>query len=498
MIKLHESQNQKAQYIALSHSWGGHHPITTTQSTLQDHKKGIHFDSLPKTFQDAILITRRLGHRYIWIDSLCIIQDSKSDWEYEAARMADVYQNAWLTISATRSSSPSNGCYNSEETQTVQMKGVIRNSPFILYARQQMEHVPLSWGPDSRLDKKKRFSLPLLARGWAFQERLLSARVLHFGPQELFWECREMVTCECNGIQGFDKDANIVDYSGAPPKIAHNRFANSAASRDQLHARWRSMAEEYSLRKLTVGTDRLPAFEGVAKEMQGYLGTRYLAGLWEDSFVTDLCWITGTGRSVQKRVRKRGVSSWPGTPSWSWAVVNCEVHYVKDLTEPNPKKRRNEMISCCEVVEVQWSPGSLDAYVVLEAWVIPGRVCIRDNKGFAYKAAILLDNVIKSGVPPTTDPQPSTLVAIDDSPDKAAPFQSDFPLYDEGEWYIEEGEKVYCAKIAVYGKWDNSDPQWLVLKCVDKERDVYERIGLILGTVALWDCTEGKRRIKIV
>ncbi|KAE9372930.1 hypothetical protein N431DRAFT_439884 [Stipitochalara longipes BDJ] len=102
-----------------------------------------------------------------------------------------------------------------------------------------------------------------------------------------------MVKCECNGIQGFDKDANIVSYSGAPPKIEHNIFVNSAATRDQLHSRWRSMVGEYTQRKLTVGTDRLPAFAGVAAEMQGYLGQGYLAGLWEDSFVTDLCWRTG-------------------------------------------------------------------------------------------------------------------------------------------------------------------------------------------------------------
>jgi hypothetical protein len=72
----------------------------------------------------------------------------------------------------------------------------------------------------------------LLARRWAFPERLLSAPVLHFGPQVLFWECRESITCEWNGIQGFDKEANIVYYSAAPPKTVHNRSVSAAVTRD--------------------------------------------------------------------------------------------------------------------------------------------------------------------------------------------------------------------------------------------------------------------------
>jgi hypothetical protein len=91
---LREPRNQKAQYRTLSHSWGGHHPIVTTTSSLLKHQQGIQFNALPKTYQDAILITRKLGHQYIWIDSLCILQDSKFDWENEGAKMAEVYQNA--------------------------------------------------------------------------------------------------------------------------------------------------------------------------------------------------------------------------------------------------------------------------------------------------------------------------------------------------------------------------------------------------------------------
>jgi hypothetical protein len=98
--------------------------------------------------------------------------------------MAEVYQNSWLTISATWSPSPTSGCFDSLENQAIVLKGEVCNYPFILYTRRSMENVTLDWGSD--VLKPQNGKYPLLARGWAYQEGLLSARVLHFGPQELF------------------------------------------------------------------------------------------------------------------------------------------------------------------------------------------------------------------------------------------------------------------------------------------------------------------------
>jgi hypothetical protein len=190
------------------------------------------------------------------------------------------------------------------------LKGDAYNYPFILYARHPVEHVPLDWGPSVLMPQKGKF--PRLARGWAYQERLLSARVLNFGPQELFWECREEIFCECGGISRSHEE-HRVRYK-VPPKIAHKKAVNAASDRERLHARWRTMVSQYAERKLTVGTDRLPAFAGVAKEMQGYLGQKYFAGLLEDSFVFDLLWTRNWTIGIEGRIRKRGAASWPGTP----------------------------------------------------------------------------------------------------------------------------------------------------------------------------------------
>jgi hypothetical protein len=99
---IQTSNGQTGSYAALSYCWGASLPLKTTTANLEAHQSAIGFDTLPRTLQDAILIVRWMGIGYVWIDCLCILQDSKADWEYEAARMADVYSNAYLTLAASR------------------------------------------------------------------------------------------------------------------------------------------------------------------------------------------------------------------------------------------------------------------------------------------------------------------------------------------------------------------------------------------------------------
>lgn len=96
----------RGQYVALSYCWGSNVPFTTTSANLQEHRRenGITFAQLPETLQDAVLMVRYLGLSYLWVDCLCIIQDDLVDWENEAAQMADVYSNAFLTLAAMRAS----------------------------------------------------------------------------------------------------------------------------------------------------------------------------------------------------------------------------------------------------------------------------------------------------------------------------------------------------------------------------------------------------------
>lgn len=188
-IRLIETAGLSATYACLSHCWGQSRHLVTETASLGLRKDRIPWTSLPMTFQDAIHFVRRLGLQYLWIDSLCIIQDDTKDWEYESDAMSTIYRNAFVTIAATNSSGDSRGCYTSG---TELDKDYEVGTHF--YVREKPAHFESSPSPSTFL------SFPLLSRAWFYQERLLSPRVLHFGPRELVWECEESSGCQCQQL----------------------------------------------------------------------------------------------------------------------------------------------------------------------------------------------------------------------------------------------------------------------------------------------------------
>jgi hypothetical protein len=291
---------QMGRYIALSHCWGKEQLITTTQATFWDRVSGIPLDSLPKTFQDAVQLTRRLKIRYLWIDSLCIIQDSASDWKKEAALMDSVYSNALFTVSADSASDSSKGlsCPNREQLDS----SPLRISSPDLYVRRapREDHLGLCHkvskadDPNPRINQNPFLQLaakvktagnaagaanvdpsridhlnalnPLNSRAWTFQERMLSSRVLHYCETELVWECDTTIRCECQ----------------PDPRPPSNRPLRGPADAAALLGLWRRVVEEYSTRKLTKFSDRLPALAGLAKKAASVWGVTYLAGIWRE------------------------------------------------------------------------------------------------------------------------------------------------------------------------------------------------------------------------
>lgn len=153
MIKLHTSNGEHAQYTALSHCWGSQSPLKTLKTNLKEHEERVPYEHLPSTFQDAVLMVWYIGCPYLWIDSLCIIQDDGNDWEFEAADMAAVYSNAMLTFAAPAASDGSGGC-------TFEYNGPLSiplndDTALIRF----VDHL--------KLDSK---DAPLNTRGWTFQE----------------------------------------------------------------------------------------------------------------------------------------------------------------------------------------------------------------------------------------------------------------------------------------------------------------------------------------
>jgi hypothetical protein len=214
-IRLYETTDEMGQYTCLSHCWGGKQSLMTTRENLERFRDRVPWELLPKTFQDAILFTRRLNVRYLWIDSLCIIQHDKEDWQREATKMYSIYQNSYLTIAATKSFNALEGCFSKApspyKSHFLEASNAVPNIGKV-YAMKALSH----WAFENQEESQR--ELPLLARGWAYQERLLSPRVLHFTPDELVWECMETTCCECRPSFESTFSWELLDLS---PKLAH-------------------------------------------------------------------------------------------------------------------------------------------------------------------------------------------------------------------------------------------------------------------------------------
>lgn len=179
--RLVELKNVPARYVILSHCWGSKQPLRTIMTNFKDMKKSINANSLPVVFQQAIWIVRMLRIEYIWIDSLCIIQDSQSDWELESLQMCDYYENSFLTISTATSPNSTIPFLGPRDTRWWPAKLNLTNgsSSEDVYAQritseQEEEGMPFT-------------------RAWTWQEAAMSSRTIYFTPSELIWECSEHV-----------------------------------------------------------------------------------------------------------------------------------------------------------------------------------------------------------------------------------------------------------------------------------------------------------------
>ncbi|KAE8449101.1 hypothetical protein EG329_008484 [Mollisiaceae sp. DMI_Dod_QoI] len=401
-------------------------PLKTTQGNISDLKEGIPWSTIPKTFQDAITIVRQLGEKYIWIDSLCIIQDDLDDWYRESAKMSQIYQNSYLTIAATKSKDSNGGCYSDQDVRC-NSKPICAldkdGDPFTIYCRQKLPH----WGSGSQHVRDiiaRQDEFPLLMRAWVYQERFLSPRVLHFGSQELIWECMEAAYCECGSFDSY--------RSGEKPKMSH-----AYASRGADRIFW-NMIMEYSALKLTKPSDRLPAFSGLAKQIQALNGDTYIAGLWKTSFINDLQW-----RCHFPEEAKRSLDQ--GVPTWSWASMDCYLF--------GPASNHEELL--VSVYNVEVSPLSDDPF---------GRVA----SGFLVIGGPVISARLKYFPPQERSRSRYALVPESCRQEVVVEFP-DYDYSSPGPEFIGDGELLYCLKL--HNRFS------LVLRCVDEDSSTFKRVG---------------------
>jgi hypothetical protein len=313
-IKIVDGSVADEEYLAVSYRWGAE-TLLTTINTLERFYDSIPWNQLPQTFQDAISIARDLGIAYIWIDSLCIIQDNLADWETESAKMADIYKSAFLTIMAASASNSQGGFFQDRPGMKelvalpyTDTSGATELSVFV-------GKVP---EPSSGFVS----AAPLFQRGWVFQERLMSRRKLIFGHDQTYWDCNGVVLSESNNQSEsylersrMQINAAFRVFSDPSCKVAETSGPASA------HMLWEDLVTDYSKCALTYQADRLPTLSGLARTFARRFGGSYAAGLWQDQMPYNLLW-----RSSYQASRETHNGEYCA-PSWSWASTKGGVYF---------------------------------------------------------------------------------------------------------------------------------------------------------------------------
>ncbi|KAF2806681.1 HET-domain-containing protein [Mytilinidion resinicola] len=390
LVERDESLFLKQPYATLSHCWGTTQLTCTTSCNIKRHRHGISWTELPKSFKDAIRIARSLSLRYLWIDSLCIVQDSIDDWLHEADIMSKVYRYGFINIAATGAVQSSEGCFWKRDPRVVQPTefSIQWNNCEKLESRRY--HVV----PDPHLWARKLVDEPLNQRGWVLQERILSRRVLHFGHEQLFWECREFVACETYhrglpfSLRGNTLiDIKTLDLGDEPqddrwpakyvsksvnargtllghvwstvtelfrPITLQEVTLNSTMKSASVYRDWDAVVELYSLGALSFPHDKLVALSGIASAMsmveKNAPGDGYLAGLWQSSLPSHLLWTT---EKTEKRRQTLIPSRYEQyiAPSWSWASIRGKISLTWCQHNYDPK----DYLAALEGAEVTWS-----------------------------------------------------------------------------------------------------------------------------------------------
>jgi hypothetical protein len=274
------------------------------QNLLAEFQSSIDEASMPQTYTDAILLCRRLGIQYLWIDALCILQDSRPDWELEDPRMAEVYGHAHLTISATSASSATQGCLSSRDAVDVTsvLLGTVSHHdevyPVYLFEPifQEMRDVEL------RLESE-----PLMSRAWALQERMLSQRIVYFTAAGVLWQCRQ----------------HTVTEDGMATKT-NNRMISYVEDFEEPVREWYRIIDRFAECKLTNPNDRIPALAGLTKVFEQD-GETFYFGHPRSDFILSLEWgSTDFGDEPLYLA-----------PSWSWVSRKEAVSYHMKKT-PDP------------------------------------------------------------------------------------------------------------------------------------------------------------------
>ncbi|KAF2432003.1 HET-domain-containing protein, partial [Tothia fuscella] len=301
---------EHVEYFTLSHCWGQTTPLQLTRSKLMDFLKDIPITSLPRTFHDACYIVARLGYQYIWVDSLCILQDSTQDKEEEIGSMGSIFRNSLCTIAALGAKNSSEGCF--QDRNPLSLKPCIIRTNGRTFMADNPTRGPMReiQGPDFTGSSRP----PLHTRAWVIQERTLSPRTLYYGSKIIFWECISAKASEqkpemCNLLTEDPEPA--LDPSFAPrSKNLKRRGMKSTFVTWETY--WSQIVGEYIASHMKYDSDKWPAISGLAELLQRQSGQNLMHGLWQNFLYDESLW------SAERPGRRLHSER----PSWSWLSVD--------------------------------------------------------------------------------------------------------------------------------------------------------------------------------
>jgi hypothetical protein len=358
------------KYAALSHCWGTKHLLVTTKQNLQAHKITISIQDMPQTFQDAVTMTVKLGLQYLWIDSICIIQDSEEDWIRECADMGSYYSNAFITLSALQAKSDEEGFLHPRKVPKK-----YRLPPFLnLYVQEDYREEGMFQ------------NAALSCRGWCLQERLLSRRLLHFTDVGMVWECNFCTSEECmmehtRTISQMEwelqKKSEWLSDDARKRGLTNSLLFGNLNFKQCLRVLddddfsevngafrvWRYIVKDFTRRQMKFTSDRLPAISGIAALIATKTNSQYLAGVWAAD-LRELVW-----RSLLPCTSDRSQYL---APSWSWATCSSPVDFKEYWSRPERLDKDPHFVASHLLVSDGNPLGRVTGgYIVISAFGVP-------------------------------------------------------------------------------------------------------------------------------
>ena len=325
--ECYASADHFGRYLTLSHCWG-HVQETVAwkliKSNLQKFNERIPLEILPRTFVNAVDITRRLGERYLWIDSLCILQDDAEDWATTAKEMDTIYMESYVTLISSSSSTEA-GLYlkrNHLEIQPARLD--------VLGSSGAKKQVTIWPRPQSHIELAR--SSPSSKRAWCLQERELSRRIIQFTKQDILYECPTSESSESlvrrRGFMTFsDHFEKTSSSNGTCFAMSVGLYRDDTPQEKpgleettDTYCNWYLLVEAYNARQLTYESDKLVALSGLSRRFSKRLrnDSTFLAGLWYQDLLPGLLW-----QCVYPGIRSNEFVA----PSWSWACLTANIRF---------------------------------------------------------------------------------------------------------------------------------------------------------------------------